>query len=175
MANDTALLIIDVQMAMFNPQEPVYQHEALIEKLRDLIGRARAADIPVIYVQHQGQGEDPLQPGRPEWEIHSAIAPQEGEPVIHKMHPDSFQETELQKVLEARGIKNLVMAGLQTEYCMDTSCRRAYSLGYKVTLVKDCHSTWDNGIITAEQIIAHHNQTLGGWFARLKTAAEVTF
>ena len=97
----------------------------------------------------------------------------EGERVIHKHHPDAFQDTDLQRELEARGIRHLILAGIQTEYCVDTTCRRAYSLGYEVTLVRDGHSTWDSQDLRAPQIIAHHNTVLGGWFAGLRAASEV--
>ncbi len=175
MPSDTALLIIDVQLGMFAENDPVYNCDALLMTLGDLIARARAASVPVIYIQHSGGENHPLKPGSPGWPIHSAIAPTEGELVIHKRHPDSFQETNLQHELGERGIKRLIVAGIQTEYCVDTTCRRAYSLSYDVTLVQDAHSTWDTEHLKAMQIIAHHNQTLGGWFVALKAAREIEF
>jgi nicotinamidase-related amidase len=54
---------------------------------------------------------------------------------------------------------------LQTECCIDATCRRAFSLGYDVTLVKDAHGTWDKDDISAARIIAHHNEVLDSWFA----------
>lgn len=173
MSNDTALLIIDVQAGMFDPNDPVYNGDELLTRLAGLIGKARAANIPVIYVQHNEAEGEPLDSNGPGWPIHPAIAPKEGETVIQKWHPDSFQETNLQAELEAKGIKNLIIAGIQTEMCVDTTSRRAYSLGYKVTLVKDAHSTWNTKILTAPQIIAHHNQNLGGMFVTLKEEAEL--
>ena len=95
--------------------------------------------------------------------------------VVQKRHPDSFQDTNLRQELASRTIERLVITGIQTEYCVDTTCRRAYSLGYDVTLVKDAHSTWDSDHLTASQIIAHHNDVLGGWFAELKEASEIEF
>jgi nicotinamidase-related amidase len=172
MLPDTALLIIDVQMVMFAENDPVYQGEALLAKLKSLLAKARAAGTPVIYVQHSEKNSD-LAEGSPGWQIHPAIAPLPGEPVVHKLHPDSFQGTTLQEELQKRGIKQLIIAGMQTEFCIDTTCRRAYSLGYEVTLVKDAHSTWDTKILKAPQIIDHHNQVLSGWFVKLKTAEEV--
>jgi nicotinamidase-related amidase len=53
--------------------------------------------------------------------------------------------------------------GLQTELCVDTTVRRACTLGYRITLVADGHSTLDNGVLTAAQIIAHHNATLANF------------
>jgi nicotinamidase-related amidase len=129
----------------------------------------------VIYVQHSGGDGAPDEPGTPGWAIHPAIAPAGGDTVVHKRDPDAFQGTNLQAVLESGEIGKLVVVGIQTEYCVDTTCRRAYSLGYEVTLVADGHSTWDGDALTAEQIIAHHNDVLGGWFVTLKAADKVEF
>lgn len=173
--SDVALLVIDVQMFGFGEDSPVYAGESLIARIGDLITRAREADVPVIYVQHCGAEGEIDEPGAPAWEIHPAIAPAAGEPVVQKRHPDAFQETTLQAELKSRNIKCLVVAGMQTEYCVDTTCRRAYSLGYDVVLAEDAHSTWDTEHLTALQVIAHHNATLGGWFVTLKAARDITF
>ena len=175
MSNDTALLVIDMQACNFEDAAPVYGGSDLLTKISGLITRARAAGVPVVYVQHCGPDGAIDQPGTPGWEIHPAIVPIKGEVVVQKRHPDAFQETNLQRQLEAKGIERLIITGIQTEYCVDTTCRRAYSLGYDVTLVKDAHSTWDTDHITAPQTIAHHNDVLGGWFAQLKAASEIDF
>jgi nicotinamidase-related amidase len=167
--------VIDVQMFGFEEDSPVYAAESLIARISDLIARARAVGVPIIYVQHCGAEGQIDEPGTPAWEIHPAIAPAAGEPVVQKRHPDAFQETTLRELLESRGIKRLVLTGMQTEYCVDTTCRRAYSLGYDVVLAEDAHSTWDTEHLTAPQIIAHHNATLGGWFAELKAASDIPF
>jgi nicotinamidase-related amidase len=174
MPNDVALVVIDVQMFGFEEGSPVYAGESLLAKVGDLIGRARAAGVPVIYVQHR-DSEDTSRLPDPAEEIHPAIAPLEGDVVVQKHHPDAFQGTTLQQVLASKGIKRLIVAGMQTEYCIDTTCRRAYSLGYDVTLVEDAHSTWDTEHLAAPQIIAHHNATLGGWFVTLKAANDIVF
>jgi nicotinamidase-related amidase len=175
MSNDTALLVIDVQNGMFADDDPVYQGAELLATIGDLLAKARAADAAVIYVQHNGGPGHPLEPGSAGWPIHPAIAPAAGEPVIGKTTPDSFHETRLQAELEARGVVKLVVAGIQTEICVDTTCRRAASLGYQTTLVRDAHSTWDSRTLSAVQIIAHHNDTLDGWFVTPKPASEIAF
>ena len=172
MDNQTALLVIDVQMFGFDETNPVYESDQLISKIGTLIMQAREAGVPVVYVQHS-EPEEIV--GTPTWEIHPAIAPGADEVIIQKQHPDSFQDTNLQSGMESMGIKKLIIAGMQTEYCIDTTCRRAYSLGYNVTLIKDAHSTWNTDSLTAVQIIAHHNEVLGGWFAELKQADEIKF
>lgn len=175
MENNTALLIVDVQLGMFDDSNPVHNGDVLLTTIGNLITKARMVGIPVIFVQHSGGENHLLRPDRPGWPIHPAVAPTNGELVIHKRHPDSFQETNLQHKLEAQGIRRLIVAGIQTEYCIDTTCRRAYSLGYDVILVQDAHSTWDTEHLQASQIIAHHNQVLDGWFVTLETANEIQF
>jgi nicotinamidase-related amidase len=175
MSTNTALLVIDVQVCNFEEAAPVHGGSNLLSKISSLITLARAAGVPVVYVQHCGPEGAIDEPGTPGWEIHPTVAPIEGDAVIQKRHPDAFQDTSLQRELEPRGIKKLIITGIQTEYCVDTTCRRAYSLGYDVTLVEDAHSTWDTDHLTAPQIIAHHNAVLGGWFATLKEASEIRF
>ncbi len=65
------------------------------------------------------------------------------------------------------GANRLIVVGAQSEVCVDTTCRRAFSLGFDVVLPADGHSTWDNDVLTASQIIAHTNRTLAQWFVRL--------
>jgi nicotinamidase-related amidase len=175
MNGHTALLVIDVQVCNFDGSAPVTGGSALLAVIGDLAGRARAAGVLIVYVQHCGPEGAIDHPGTPGWEIHPSVAPVEGDLVVQKRHPDAFQETTLGRELESRDIKTLVLTGIQTEYCVDTTCRRAYSLGYDVMLVEDGHSTWDTQHLTAPQIIAHHNDVLGGWFATLKQSPEITF
>ena len=173
--NKTALLIIDVQECNFTDSEPVHRGSKLLANINTLVSRARAAGILVVYVQHCGLKGAIDEPGTAGWEIHAAVHPVKGDVVIHKRHPDAFQETNLRDELESKSIRKLVVAGIQTEYCVDTTCRRAYSLGYDVTLITDAHSTWDSDQLSAAQIIAHHNEVLSGWFVELKETDEIQF
>lgn len=169
---NTALLVIDVQNVMFDKSNPIYEGEQLLRNLQDLINKARAANFPVFFVQHN---DEEFKSGTPQWEFHSSIAPNEGEVVIQKCTPDSFHETELHEKLKAAQIQNLIVTGNQTEYCVDTTSRRAFSLGYNVMLVKDAHRTWDSDTLSAKQIIDHHNEVLGNAFATLKETKEIQF
>jgi nicotinamidase-related amidase len=67
----------------------------------------------------------------------------------------------------------LIVMGAQTEVCVDTTCRRDFTLGFGVTLVSDGHGTWDNATLRADQIIRHTNDTLAGWFVHLVRVDEV--
>ncbi len=176
MSIDTVLLVIDVQVNMFAEADPVYQGNELLAHIRSLLEKARNAQIPIIYVQHGSERSGhPLEIGTSGWHIHPAIAPQEGDPVVHKRMPDAFYATTLQQELQTRGVKKVILTGIQTDLCVDTTCRRACSLDYDVTLVEDAHSTWDRSPLTAAQIIAHHNALLGDWFATVKAERDIAF
>ncbi|MCI0765080.1 cysteine hydrolase family protein [Bacillus sp. TL12] len=158
-----ALLVIDVQEGMYTAGGPVYKGQELLETLQELIQKCRLHEIPVIYVQHNGPKGHPLAKGKPEWNIHSAIAPKDGDIIIEKETPDSFHKTNLRKVLQDNEIEHVIMSGMQTEYCVDTTTRRAFSEGHKITLVRDAHSTFDSEQLSAEEIVKHHNTVLGAF------------
>ncbi len=169
-----ALIIIDVQKGMFLEGEEVYKGDGLISTLKTLIKKARASNTPIFYVQHNAPAGKPLEYGKEGWEIHTEIDPQQSDTIIQKTTPDSFMNTTLEKELNKKGIKHIHITGIQTEACVDTTCRRAFSIGYKVTLISDAHSTWNSSEISAQQIINHHNGVLR-WFADVYPSKEVVF
>jgi nicotinamidase-related amidase len=170
MAQD-ALVIIDVQNAILDiPHlqrrvETRSAFDALVARIATLIERARKRTIPVFFVQHDGPSGHRLERGLPGWRIRQEILPAHDEPIIHKKACDSFFETTLGFELSSQKIDRMIVAGCMTEYCVDTTVRRAVSLGYDVTLVADGHLTADSGSLTFDQIIAHHNSLLDGFDA----------
>jgi nicotinamidase-related amidase len=172
MHKKSALLVIDVQLGMFQSlKKKPYLAEDFLKRLSKLLRAARAAKVPVVYVQHASK-HGPFVPGKPGWAIHPEIAPQHGEPVVGKSTPDSFKNTELNSVLSELDVHRLIIAGMQTEYCVDTTARSAFSHDYEVVLVKDGHSTFDTAELPAERIVAHHNSTLDA-FARVMSSDEI--
>ena len=159
-----ALLIIDVQVGLVELMPSNLQHQVL-SNIKILQSRARSVKIPVVFIQHDGFKGHPLETETPGWAIHPSILPRSGEPVIRKKASDSFFETELAEALQKNKIGDVIIAGAMTEFCVDTTCRRAVTLGYNVTLVSDAHLTRDTAVLTAAQIIAHHNLVLKGFAA----------
>ena len=170
----TALLIIDVQNGMFMKENLVYNSEKIISNLKYLIEDARKNNSPIFYIQHNANIGSRLETGTEEWKIHPEVTPTSSNIIIQKTTPDSFYKTDLNGQLRTRNIEHLVITGIQSEVCVDTTCRKAFSLGYKVTLVTDAHSTWDSTELSAQQIINHHNQVLR-WFAVTKKTMDVMF
>ena len=168
----TALVLIDTQVNMFEP-DPVYDGPAVLARLKELAGRARASGAPVVFVRNNGGPDDPDAPHTPGWAIHPELAPQPDEAIIDKHTPDAFHQTTLAGVLAERGIGRPVLVGMATEYCLHPTHRRARSLGYEVVLAAAAHSTYP-GALAAEQIIAHHNGVLAA-FADVRPAAEIDF
>jgi nicotinamidase-related amidase len=169
---DTAFLILDTQINMFDPSEPVYGAQHLLEILQILLVQARASNFLVIYIQNNGGEGDPDQPHTPGWYIHPAIAPQKEDLVFQKTSPDAFYGTTLHQELQSRGIRHLIVAGMQSELCIDTTCRQAVQLGYQVTLVGDAHSTFDSDSVSAEQLIDQTNQELSA-LAQVKLSRDL--
>jgi nicotinamidase-related amidase len=174
MSNNTALLIIDAQVNMFTEGSSVFEGEKLLHTISRLIAQARTVHLPIVYVQNNGSECDPDMPGTPGWQIHPAVTPEKGDVVIQKHTPDSFYGTTLQNELEARQIHQVIIVGMQTEMCIDATCRRAHELGYEVTLVKDAHSTFDGDGITAAQIIAQYNDAFRA-AVKVEEASSITF
>ena len=177
MRRDTALLIIDVQVGIIEGFH-AYRAREVLDQIDRLLSKARATNVPIIYVQHDGEPGHPLEVGTEGWQIHPDITPHKEDLIVRKRASDSFFETTLQRELESRGIKHLIVTGCMTEYCVDTTARRAVSIGYDVTLVSDAHTTIDNKLLTAAEIIAHHNALLDGFDAgphsiTVKPTAEV--
>jgi nicotinamidase-related amidase len=166
-----ALVVIDVQKAILDglggarPAETASALDAVVCRIAGLLARARTEGVPVIHVQHDGRLGHRLAPGGPGWELRTEVAPRSGEIVIHKRACDAFFETPLGEQLSAAGATGIVVAGCMTEYCVDTTVRRAVSLGFDVVLAEDGHMTADAAGLRFEQIIAHHNALLDGFDA----------
>lgn len=180
MHTGAVLTVIDAQVGLLEGPTPAYGRREILARIRDLLAQARADNAPIIFVQHDDDPGGPLEPGSPGWQLHPDLPRRVGEPVVRKRACDAFFETSLQREIDAHGCSHLVVAGLQTEYCIDTTCRRAVSLGYDVTLVADAHTTTDSAVLAASQIIAHHNNLLDGFgndrhAVLVKAACTVTF
>jgi nicotinamidase-related amidase len=174
----TALLIIDIQHALCTGEEAAFGIDSVIEKVNALSGRARASRSPVILIRHE-EDDGPLQFGHEGWALAEGLVTAAEDIKVRKRTPNSFHGTDLHRLLQDRAVSHVVICGLQTEFCVDSTVRQALPLGYSVTLVSDAHSTSD-GALRAEQIIAHHNRTLR-WMTsygprmEVRPAAEVAF
>ena len=179
MPTKRALLVIDVQHVFCEGEYEAFQVAQIVERINDLADKARSANAPVIFVQHESKG-GLLRHGSDGWQLAAGLVVKPRDVLMRKTTPDSFLRTELVGLLQERQIDSLVICGLQTEYCVDTTTRRALALGYPVILVADGHSTFDGEHLSAAQIIEHHNITLSsiasfGPRAQPVVSSEVSF
>jgi nicotinamidase-related amidase len=79
---------------------------------------------------------------------------------VRKSTPDSFLHTNLEEILREHSVTDLIICGMHTEFCVDTTTRRALALGYPVILVDDAHTTEGNSYLSPREVIQHHNATL---------------
>ena len=153
--NASALVVIDLQNRVV---AEAHDHSGVIARTAILIDRAREAGAPVIFIQHE---DEEMPAGSEGWQLVPELVPADGEPVIAKRYPDSFEETELEETLAQLGVSRLVIAGAQTDACIRFTTQRALAEGYDMTLVGDCHTTndWDyNGVtVRAADHIGHTN------------------
>ena len=151
---NTALVVIDVQNGVV---ANAYRRDDVIANIDALVGKARAEQVPVIWVQH---ADDELQADSDEWQLVSELRPAESEPMVHKHYGDSFEDTTLESELACRGVGRLFVVGAQTDACIRATLHGAFVRGYDTTLVSDAHTTEDfseYGLPPADKVIAHTN------------------
>lgn len=150
-----ALLVIDIQRGWYCAPPAPHDAAGTLARVNRLIDHARAAGRPVVFIQH-GEAPD-YTPGTPAWELHPELHRQPGDLVVAKTACNAFHGTVLSAALRSRGIGTLVICGAATEFCVDTTIRRAASEGFRVVVPADAHTTKDRPVLAAAQIIAHHN------------------
>ena len=156
---NTALLVVDVQNDVV---ANTHQRDEVIANISTLVGAARAQEVPVIWVQH---ADDQIIENSDGWQYVPELVRLEAEPLVHKHHGDSFEDTTLESELAERGIGRLVVAGAQTDACVRATLHGAFVRGYDTLLVGDAHTTEDfseYGLPPADKVIAHTN-TYWGW------------
>lgn len=154
----TALLVIDVQTALFAPMPRPWEADAVLQRIQQLAASARAASQPVIWVQHANDSS--LQSGSAGWQLAQGLQAEPGDHRVEKRTPDAFGHTPLQALLTSLETNHLVVAGYASEFCVDTTVRRAAALGWDVTLAADAHTTHDKPHASAQAIRIHENATL---------------
>jgi hypothetical protein len=173
----TALLVVDVQQGVV---EGAYRRDEVVANVATLVERARAASVPVVWVQHEDGG---LVRDSAPWALVPELSPAPEEPVVHKRFGDAFEATGLEDVLAALAVGRLVVAGAQTDACIRSTLHGAIVRGYDALLVSDAHTTEDQtawGAPPPDAVIAHTNlywqfQTAPGRVGSVAATAEVEF
>jgi nicotinamidase-related amidase len=189
-----ALIVIDVQESF--RQQPVWPLTAnpdIVDKVNRLVDHARAGGDRVIWVLHAEPGSGGLfDPALGHVRLIDGLGPADGEPVITKRAHNAFTTTNLQRLLTMEGIREVIICGIRTEQCCETTARVAADLGYEVEFVTEATTTnpvahrdapvemsveelmADPRTLSAADILVRTEYALAGRFATIRTVDEIT-
>ncbi|WP_322014324.1 cysteine hydrolase family protein [Paraburkholderia sp. J12] len=171
-----ALLVIDIQQGMFAGPERPHDGDRVLANINTLVRKAREAQAPVFAARHTGPPGSPLAPGSALSQLlPELLVDERRDGVFDKTLPNCFHGTPLAGWLAEADIGELVIAGMKTQYCVDSTCRAAADLGLRPVLIADAHTCMDTPALGAAAIVAHHNATLAGPFVRLASTADYAF
>jgi nicotinamidase-related amidase len=166
----TALLVVDVQNGVVGG---AHERDAVVANIDTLVGKARRAQVPVVWVQHS---DEQLARDSDDWRIVPELTPDDAEPLVEKHYADAFEDSTLETVLSGLGVGRLVVAGAQTDECVRSTLHGAIVRGYDATLVSDAHTTEDLtpwGAPPPDKVIAHTNLYWANHAAPGRTAGTV--
>ena len=166
-----ALIVIDIQEGLIN--ENPYDAKNFIANTKAIIQHFRDQNIEVIFIRHS-EDEGLLAMGSDNWQVYHELKPQKNEKIFNKYYNSIFKDTELKEYLYRKNITDLTFVGMQVEFCIDTSVKVGFEYGYKITIVEDAISTFDNIHLSADQILSFYKEKI--WrnrFAQLRTTKEI--
>ena len=131
---NAAVLVIDMQQGLCEGDGAAYDCEGTITRINRVTHKARAAGMPVIFIQHESK-PGYLEYGSAAWQLADGLQVQATDICVRKTTPDSFLGTSLESVLRDRGVGSVVVCGMHSEFCVDTTARRALALGLPVVLM----------------------------------------
>ena len=176
------LLLIDIQNDYFQGGKfELYQSEQAANQAKTMLQLFREHDLSVFHIQHINQSPNAafFVPNTEGVNIYKSVCPQNGEIVIEKHTPDSFYQTTLKSELDKKSISHLVVCGMMTHMCVDTTVRAAVNLGYKITLIEDACATkeleWNNVMVPALIFQATFMASLNNKFAKILSVDKWTF
>lgn len=166
-----ALLIVDVQTALIKANP--YNKKNVIDNIKTLISISRESGKEVIYIRHNiDKNNDDIKDK--EWQIYEEVTPDSNETIFNKRYNSAFYKTGLRQYLESKGIDTIILMGLQTEYCVDTTCKVAFEYGYKVIIPEETNTTFDNEYLAGRKMYELYNHKI--WnkrFAHVIPVSEV--
>ncbi|HFI0271304.1 TPA: cysteine hydrolase family protein [Streptococcus suis] len=164
----SALLVIDIQNLVVEGKP--FAIEERLRLWQESLALVRQSGIEVIYIRHHDQE---LVKDTPDWEIHPLVAPLENEMIFDKTFNSAFKETGLHSYLQKQKINKLIIMGMATNFCVDTTIKVAFELGYKVAVIQDGTTTGYTGKLDAEDLIDHY-QNIWSWnFAQVDTLENI--
>lgn len=188
-----ALVVVDVQKSFQQrPNWAAVSDPAIVKQVNRLVSAAREAGDLVVWVLHSEPGTgNVFDPALGHVRLMDGVVPLDGEPIVTKTSINAFTTTNLQQMLTSYGIRELVICGIQTEQCCETTARVASDLGYDVTFVTEATATFpiahrdapadrtldemlaDPSTLSTDEIIRRTEYALAGRFATIRSVDEI--
>ncbi len=165
----TAVLFLDLQNAMIRKHP--YHRKQLLENAAQILHTARSTKTKVVFIQHT---DHECPDGSDAWEIVPSLAPLPKEKTFNKHSSSAFKDTALKEYLDSRGIRTLILVGLETEYTIDTTCKVAAEYGYSVIIPTAGTSSFDTCFARAKQTIRYFEEAIwAGRYAAVLSMSDV--
>jgi nicotinamidase-related amidase len=172
----TALVVIDVQESFrASPDWAQMASPDIAKPVSRLVDAARAAGDQVVWILHAEPGSDTVfDPARGQVRLMDELDRRDEEPLIVKTSVNAFTTTNLQQYLVSHGVREVVICGIRTEQCCETTARVASDLGFDVTFVTDATTTSGFDGVSAAELISHTERVLAAReFATIATTDEL--
>ncbi len=157
MDKNKALLIIDMQKGSFTPDTPRYDTDGVVKRMNTFAQIFRKSGYPVIFIQHDGTKTNEFVPNTIEWEILDELKIDALDILINKYANDAFYKSTLESKLKDLRVDHLFITGCATDFCVASTIQSGLIKDYKITVVKDCHTTGNRPHLKAKKVIEHYN------------------
>ena len=152
-----ALLIIDMQKGCFTESNPKFEKEQVVKRINILSNNFRKANLPVVFIQHDGSKWGEFVLNTVDWELIDELEVEKSDHRINKYANDSFYKSDLHTCLADMGVNELFITGFATDFCVESTIQSALTKDYKITVIKDGHTVGDRPHMKAEKVIEHYN------------------
>ncbi len=169
--NIKVLLIIDMQKGSFTPSTPRFDTLGVVKRINELSALFRKAELPVIFIQHDGTGSGEFEKNTAAWEILDTLNVEPTDILIDKYANDVFYNSALQSKLTKLKASELVITGCATDFCVESTIQSALTKDYTITVVSDGHTTGERPHLKAEKVIKHYNWV---WENMIPTKGKIT-
>ncbi|MGV8983404.1 cysteine hydrolase family protein [Clostridium sp.] len=150
------LLVVDTQKLITN--QKLYNFHVFVSNVEKIIDTARKNNIEVIYVRHDEGPESELTKGTNDFEIYGKFKPSNENKIFDKQVNSAFKGTGLLEYLISKGEKDIIIVGLQTDYCIDATIKCGFEHGFNMIVPAYANTTVDNKFISAEQTYEYYNE-----------------
>lgn len=165
------LLVIDAQKEITN--ERLYKFQEFVSTVKTLIKTARENGVEVIFVRHDDGAGTPMTKGLDGFEIYEEFTPERDEKIFDKTANSPFRDTGLAEYLSSKNETEIIVAGLQTDYCIDAAVKCGFERGYKIIVPRYANTTFDNSFMTAEKSCEYYNDFMwNGRYAECISAED---